>query len=134
VRPAAGLDGSKIAWGVLVVLAMVIVGALAFAAGAFRSERRYLADRSPAASALRPIVEDGLPAPRRGETALTRARALLASGRLRDALATLDLVRATDPQKIEADRLRAEIQRQLIAVAAVPPTPASPDSGAPRLP
>ena len=57
------------------------------------------------------------PLPRRGEIALLRARALVRAGRLRDALVALDLVRMTDAQKPEADRLRAEIQRQLIALS-----------------
>jgi len=57
------------------------------------------------------------PLPRRSETALARATVLAAGGHLRDALAMLDLVRPTDPQKPAADRLRAEIQRQMLAVA-----------------
>ena len=64
--------------------------------------------------------EPGLALPRRGELALTRARALVATGHLRDALTALDLVRPTDPQKAEADRLRGEIQLQLIALTSVP--------------
>jgi tetratricopeptide (TPR) repeat protein len=62
--------------------------------------------------------ERPLPLPRRGEGALGRARVLAAGGRLRDALGALDRVRATDPEKAEADRLRGEIQQQLIALAA----------------
>jgi hypothetical protein len=75
----------------------------------------------------------GLPLPRRGELALTRARALVASGHLRDALATLDLVRQTDPQKADADRLRGEIQLQLIALTSVPAQPSAekPDRSVP---
>ena len=74
-----------------------------------------------------------LPLPRRGETALARATALAAGGHLRDALVWLDAVRPTDPQKPAADRLRGEIQRQLIAIAAGnAPVPADRDTG--RLP
>jgi hypothetical protein len=51
---------------------------------------------------------------------LGRARALAAGGRLREALTVLDAVWAADPQKPEADRLRADIQRQLIAMAIRP--------------
>jgi tetratricopeptide (TPR) repeat protein len=65
-----------------------------------------------------PTVREMPPLPRRGETALARASVLAAGGHLRDALALLDAVRPTDPQKPAADRLRAEIQRQLIAIAA----------------
>jgi tetratricopeptide (TPR) repeat protein len=60
--------------------------------------------------------ETVLPVPRRAETALARARALAASGHLRDALAALDGVRATDAEIADADRLRADLQRQLLAV------------------
>jgi hypothetical protein len=58
--------------------------------------------------------------PRRGELALARARAFAAAGRLRDALAVLERVRATDPERVEADRLRGEIQLQLLALTSVP--------------
>jgi hypothetical protein len=67
--------------------------------------------------------QPGLALPRSGELALTRARALVATGHLRDALTTLDLVRQTDPQRAEADRLRGEIQLQLIALTSVPAQP-----------
>ena len=56
------------------------------------------------------------PMPRRGEAALSRARAYAATGHLHDALAVLDEVKATDPQKAEADQLRARLQRELIAL------------------
>jgi hypothetical protein len=72
-----------------------------------------------------------LPLPRRGEGALARARALAASGRLRDALGAIDRVRGTDPERAEADRLRGEIQQQLIGLAATP-TPAAEAAGAVR--
>jgi tetratricopeptide (TPR) repeat protein len=67
---------------------------------------------------LRPPAAAGtnLPIPLRGESALARARALAASGHLREALVALDLVRPTDPQRGDADRLRGELQRQLIAL------------------
>ncbi len=54
--------------------------------------------------------------PRRGETALARARALEASGHLRDALAALADIRLADPERADADRLRADLQRQLMTL------------------
>ena len=63
------------------------------------------------------LVATRLPIPLSGETALVRARALAAGGHLRDALAELDRVRPTDGQRTVADRLRADIQRQLIGLA-----------------
>jgi tetratricopeptide (TPR) repeat protein len=68
-----------------------------------------------------PTAERTLPLPRRGEIAFGRAQTLAAAGRLRDALGALDLVRPTDPQKAEAERLRADIQRRLLSVAALSP-------------
>jgi hypothetical protein len=79
-----------------------------------------------------PLRAPVLPVPRRGEQALARARGLAANGHLHDALTTLDLVRPTDPQRSEADRLRGEIQLQLIALTSIPaqavatPPPAGP--------
>src|SRR3954454_3608309 len=61
-----------------------------------------------------------LPLPRRGETALLRARAFAASGRLRDALLAVDAVRRTDPERADADRLRGDIQQQLLALTPMP--------------
>jgi hypothetical protein len=61
-------------------------------------------------------MTDTLPLPRRGEMALARARALAARGRLHDAMTALDQVRPTDTEKSEADRLRGDLQRQLIGL------------------
>jgi tetratricopeptide (TPR) repeat protein len=112
------------AWVTLVLLIMVIVAATAFGAGAFRSDWRSLLERPPAATGT-PVARasnDEMLIPRRGDTALARARVLAANGRLRDALAALDLVMPTDPQKPDADHLRADIQKQLIGLASLSPS------------
>jgi len=71
----------------------------------------------PTTRAAAPIAGDPpLPLPRRGEEALARARVQAAGGHLREALSSLDAVRPTDPQKPDADRLRGDIQRQLLAL------------------
>ena len=76
---------------------------------------------APQPAAAAPVAhETVLPLPRRGETAMGRARALAATGHLRDALAALDAVRPTDPEQPDADRLRADLQRQLLALAGRP--------------
>jgi hypothetical protein len=73
---------------------------------------------APAISAAAPVArETALVVPRRGEMALGRARALEARGRLHEALAALEMVRLTDPEKAEADRVRADIQRRLLGMA-----------------
>ncbi len=66
------------------------------------------------------IVEEPLIVPRSSETALDRARSLFASGRLYDALRAIDLVRPTDPLRVDADRLKAAIQRELLAYQTSP--------------
>lgn len=68
-----------------------------------------------------PIVApavDALPLASASELYLSRGRALFQSGRLRDALRELDRVPIGDSGRAEADRLRAQIQRALLAVAA----------------
>lgn len=126
---------SRAAWVALGFMGLVILAAGAFAGGLFRSDWRLLLDRrpGPVPGPIRAVNGEGLPLPRRGETALTRARALVASGRLRDALLALDLVQPTDPERTDADRLRADIQRQLIAVGAASAT-TGPDTGSLRQP
>lgn len=117
--------GTALAWSMPV---MVAVAAWAVVAQGRLDWRRWIPlEHAPAGAAARPSAGDAvLPLPRRGETALTRARALTASGHLRDALIALDGVRTTDPQKGDADRLRSDIQRQLLALAA-PASTSAPD-------
>ena len=105
-------------------LAVLVGGVLAFGGYAAIARRSLnwrallMLDDPPAQSVTTPVVrEQTLPPPRRGELALSRARSLAAGGHLADALTALDQVRPTDPQKIEADQLRAELQRELLAVA-----------------
>lgn len=132
---------SKAAWATLGVLVLVIIAAGLFAASATRPEwgplvERSLsrADRSAAASPSASRDAAGLPVPRRAETALARARALMTSGRLRDALPLLESIRTTDPERPDADRLRADIQRQLIALGPLPAARVSPPAAEGLLP
>jgi hypothetical protein len=67
------------------------------------------------ATPFAPVVREAvLAVPTRGEMALARARRLAAGGSLHDALSALELVRATDPQREDAEQLRSEIQHQLL--------------------
>ena len=66
------------------------------------------------------VVQEPLIVPRSSETALDRARALFASGRAYDALRAVDLVRPTDPLRGDADKLKAAIQRELLAFQTSP--------------
>ena len=116
VRPRESLG----AWMLLGGLALVIVGAAAFGAGVFRTEWRSLLKRPATPQLIGAPTRGELELPRRGELALARARSLVANGRLRDGLAALDAIWPTDPQRAEADRLKSQIQRQLIEIASVP--------------
>jgi hypothetical protein len=58
-----------------------------------------------------------LPVPHGSELQLARARALVASGRVHDALAVIDRIAVGDPLRVEADRIRADVQSHLLALA-----------------
>ncbi len=75
---------------------------------------------APARTPVNVVRETALPLPRRDEAALAKARALAAAGHLHEALAALNGIRPTDLHRAEADRLRADIQRQLLAVTRLP--------------
>ncbi len=66
-----------------------------------------------------------LPVPAPTEAYLVQARALFGNGKLRDALRFLDRVPFGDALRPDADRLRADIQRELLAVAGAEASPAS---------
>ncbi|HEX7941892.1 MAG TPA: hypothetical protein VF488_08790 [Gemmatimonadaceae bacterium] len=111
------------------VLVIIAAGAIALSS----TEWRPLVDRSLARRVDRGAAPGSnardttvLPIPRRAESALARARQLVSSGKLHDALPLLESIRPTDPERAEADRLRADIQRQLIALG--PLSPASSQS------
>jgi tetratricopeptide (TPR) repeat protein len=63
-----------------------------------------------------------IPVPGSADVALVRARALFARGRLAEALLALDRVGVDDNRRAEADRLRVEIQRLLLAADAPRPS------------
>lgn len=77
-----------------------------------------------------------LPVPAPTEAYLSQARAMFAGGKLRDALRALDRVPPADLLRPEADRLRGEIQRELLAVASAESSgsaaAATPPSGPPQ--
>lgn len=135
--PARGrrtVRAAMLAAGLL--LAAAAIGALAASPdhAEWRSWFPLAVDDAPAVDA--PVVHDvQLQLPRRGEISLQRARSFASTGHLRDALLALDAIRPTDPQKVDADRLRADIQHQLLALTDAPaPRPADPEKGDRRLP
>jgi thioredoxin-like negative regulator of GroEL len=63
------------------------------------------------------LGEVSLPVPRLSASMLRQARALYARGHLHEALQAIAAVRENDPLRPEADRLRAEVQRALLAAS-----------------
>jgi tetratricopeptide (TPR) repeat protein len=91
----------------------------------------WLADVPPAARPATQIAAEPLPIVRTADTLLDRARELYAGGHLHDALRTLDRIGIADPVRPDADRLRADIQRDLLAAASAG-APTGADTGTPR--
>jgi tetratricopeptide (TPR) repeat protein len=113
-RPVAVLQG----WWAAAVLVVAIAAAAALWSAAPESLIPWstAAPQRPAVAAV-PVASLPVPAP--AETYLARARELFATGRLRDSLRLIDRVPFGSPLGAEADRLRAEIQRELLAATAV---------------
>jgi tetratricopeptide (TPR) repeat protein len=84
-----------------------------------------------AASTLPSRPAAPLPVPAASEVHLSRAQHLYSTGRLRDALTALDEIPIGDQLRPDADRLRAQIQRELLTTTvadplSAPPVPAVP--------
>ncbi|MBY0495133.1 MAG: hypothetical protein K2Y23_13060 [Cyanobacteria bacterium] len=122
----ANLRRGTIAMWWITAAAIVIVGAIAFVL----VTPNGLADWFPAqattgAPSALVTPPTPLPLPSPTEAYVTQARALFAGGKLRDALRALDRVPAGDALRPDADRLRADIQRELLAVAGAEASSAS---------
>lgn len=105
--------------------AIVIVGAIAFVLVAPNGLAWFPVQATTGAPAALVTPPSPLPLPSPTETHLVRARSLFASGKLRDALRALDRVPASDALRPDAERLRADIQRELLAVASAEASSAS---------
>jgi tetratricopeptide (TPR) repeat protein len=102
-------------WAIGALLGMCIGVAMYFGAAPALS---WLSDVPAGAQVAPPVALEPLPLVRSADTVLDRARALYAGGHLHDALGLLDRVDIGDPLRPEVDRLRADIQRDLLATAA----------------
>jgi tetratricopeptide (TPR) repeat protein len=97
------------------LLVAIVAGVAALVATRPDWRGRISLSAPAATTSFPPLVREAVLAiPTRGEMALARARRLASAGELHGALAALELVRATDPQRADADELRSEIQRQLL--------------------
>lgn len=117
-RPTSDQRRSSLARWWATAAAVVIVAAISFVLVAPNG----LADWFPVQATLdtpvsATVTPAPLPVPAPTEAYLTQGRALFANGKLRDALRTLDRVPQGDSLRPAADRLRGDIQRELLAVA-----------------
>lgn len=111
-----GLTASLIL--LLAAVAVVALGAYAAVSPDAGWRSWLILPTARSAATMAPVVHDVVLAiPRRAETELTRARSLAAGGDFHGALSALDRIRPTDPQKSDADRLRADLQRQLLRLS-----------------
>jgi tetratricopeptide (TPR) repeat protein len=99
-------------WWLTLSVSAAIATALLLATGPVTS---WLAEMPIDAPAVQTPRAEPLPLVRSSEMLIARARTLRASGRLREALRTLERVGIADPLRAEADRVRAEVQRGLLA-------------------
>jgi hypothetical protein len=113
VMPQPGFGWTAVAAFALVVAVAMLLGGLPI--GTWLSELQV----APPAPATQTASDEPLPVVRAAETLVTRARELYAGGHLRDALRLLDRVDMADPLRAEADRLRADVQRDLLAAAGI---------------
>jgi tetratricopeptide (TPR) repeat protein len=126
LRPAVAPAGRRRSrsWNVLLVMAFLAVAAFALASwDQWEVVIPRLNSGPEAGLAPVPTIQDPLIIPRSSESAIERARLLFESGRLYDAMRAVDLIRPTDPLRGDADKLKAAIQRELLAH--LPPTPAA---------
>ena len=105
--------------------AIVLVGAIAFVLVAPNRLAWFPVQATIGSPASLIPPPSPLPLPSPTETYLLQARSLFASGKLRDALRALDRVPVGDALRPDAERLRADIQRELLAVAGAEASSAS---------
>jgi hypothetical protein len=102
-------------WGATAVVAagILAVAFLAGFAGAIADLGGWAADTRGNLKTVEPV--DAVPLPRASDLALARARDLFAHGKARDALRLIATVSDDDPNRADADKLLADIQRTLLA-------------------
>lgn len=121
-KPAAGADvtarrGTLALWWATAAL-IVLVGAIAFVMVAPNGLSDWFPAQATTGTAPAAVVTpQTLPLPSPAESYVNQARSLFASGKLRDALHALDRVPIGDALRPDAERLRGDIQRELLAVA-----------------
>jgi hypothetical protein len=113
--PASRLPGTQTRWLPTIAVSAAIVAVIVGAALPIASWIAELPMKTPLADAPRP---EPLPVVRTSDMLLARARALYAQGKVRETLPLLDRIPRTDPARADADRLLAQVQREVLATVA----------------
>jgi len=122
-RPSAAAPRSPTArrpwrWVVAaIVAAIVAAGAVTAAVFAGAPVLSWMVDVPAATPPAARTAAEPLPIVRTPDTLLDRSRGLYAGGHLHDAIRLLDRIDIADPARADADHLRADIQRDLLAGA-----------------
>lgn len=119
-RPASGV---RAPWILATLLLVAVVAAVVLVGGFPMATWLVDLPAAPPGEHVPVVAEEPLPVARSSERVLARARTLYGEGHLRDALRMLDAIGMADPLRGDAERLRADVQRQLLATAGVPPPP-----------
>jgi hypothetical protein len=110
--------------GTLVLAVVVLIAAIWSVRMATRADLATPVGSSGVARTVEPAPA-ALPMPAPTDVYLTRAQRFFESGRLYDALAALERVPLGDARRSDADRLRAQIQRELLNLASFEAQPAA---------
>jgi hypothetical protein len=120
-RPSPAADDNqrrgKIAMWWLTAAAIVLVAGMSFVLVAPNGLADWFPVQATTGAPLLVPAPSPLPVPSPTEAYVSQARALFAGGKLRDALHALDRVPVGDALRPDAERLRADIQRELLALA-----------------
>jgi predicted transcriptional regulator len=110
----------------LTAAAIVAVAAISFVIVTPNGVSDWFPDQATTGTAVQVSPAPApLPIPAPTDAYLAQARTMFASGKLRDALRALDRVPVGDTLRADADRLRGDIQRELLAVATAEATSSS---------
>jgi tetratricopeptide (TPR) repeat protein len=136
-KPSPAVDANQrrgtIALWWATAAAMVVVAAISFVLFAPNGLAEWFPVQATTGAPVTIVAPPtALPLPSPTEAYVARARALFAGGKLRDALRSLDRVPVGDALRPDAERLRGDIQRELLAVAGAEASSAS--AGAPLPP
>jgi hypothetical protein len=133
-RPLAdGIRPARRFWMAAGVALAIVTGLAAWFVASPATSALWPPAFAPETIVALPAASAPLPVPAPTEVYVAQGRELFAAGKLRDALRALDRVPLGDSLRPEAERLRGQIQRELLATSA-PGAPGAVPSAPPVAP